>query len=235
MSPEAKRVAGLVDLTLLNLSAEPEALYELGRQGELAQVAAFCIYPKHLPLLNAPNTIRRATVLNFPAGTDSIDDTHKALHHIIHHNLAQEIDYVFPYTRYLAGETTQALADATSIIQACHTHHLTIKIILETESFPDDDTLFTLCLKLIEQGCDFLKTSTGTKPIGATPEAVKTILEAIQHSEQSTCGLKVSGGVKTLESALFYMELAEKTLGREVNANGFRLGASSLVSQLLKT
>lgn len=231
MSPQSQHIASLVDLTLLNLSAEPSVFEPLNKQAELAKVAAFCVYPEHLPLLTAPPSIIRATVLNFPLGESSLDVLIAKLEQIVMQNLAQEIDYVFPYEDYLNSKQEQALRDTQKIIQFCHQHDLKIKIILETECFPNSKAIYDLSLKLIEQGCDFLKTSTGTKPIGATLSAAEAILDAIKAT--SSCGLKVSGGIKTINDALAYIELAETKLNRKTDASWFRIGASQLIAQLL--
>ena len=59
------------------------------------------------------------------------------------------------------------------------------------------------------------------------------MLSALVDSNAS-CGIKVSGGVKTTEQALTYMHLARYMLNRELDSTCFRLGASGLLDELIK-
>ena len=72
-----------------------------------------------------------------------------------------------------------------------------------------------------------LKTSTGKITPGASLQAVFVMLSAIKDS-QSGCGIKISGGIKTLAQASVYIHLSEHMLEKNVGKNWFRIGASQI-------
>ena len=70
--------------------------------------------------------------------------------------------------------------------------------------------------------------------MGATSEAVQGMLGAINASGMQ-CGVKVSGGLRTLEQALFYLNQVKSGLHLDVvHADQFRIGASGLHAELVK-
>ena len=95
-------------------------------------------------------------------------------------------------------------------------------------------TIYQVSKDLIATGCDFLKTSTGKLPQGASLDAVFAMLSAIKDSGRQ-CGIKVSGGVKTPQQALCFAQLAEIVCGIKINRNWFRLGSSSILGELLNS
>lgn len=218
-----QHIDSLTDLTLLDETSPTEKIEQLVAQARQRHVAAVCVYPKHLPII--PLTLKRATVLNFPSGDTSHPIVLKDLEYLLAHHLAEEIDYVFPYTLFLNGDSNQAFSRYRDIARRCAEHKCLLKVILETGAFPSSTLIETASLKLIEEGCTFLKTSTGKISVGATPEAASAMLRAI-HTSKASCGLKISGGIRTDEQALFYIELAEKMLSRQVDATWFRIGRS---------
>ncbi len=68
------------------------------------------------------------------------------------------------------------------------------------------------CRLCVKSGVDFVKTSTGFGPSGATPEAVKTMLEAVDGEAQ----VKASGGIKTYADATRYLDLGCTRLGASI-------------------
>jgi deoxyribose-phosphate aldolase len=78
-----------------------------------------------------------------------------------------------------------------------------------------------------------LKTSTGKLPVSATPEAVEAVLAAIRAADRPV-GLKVSGGIRTLEAARTYLDLADRTMGEGwATPQTFRIGATQLYDALV--
>lgn len=219
-----QNIDALTDLTLLDENASTTHIEQLVAQALERGVAAICVYPKYLKYI--PQEIKRATVINFPSGEQPHDEVLQDLQNIITHHLAEEIDYVFPYTLFLNGRSEEAFSRYRDISQLCNQHQLLLKVILETGAFPSGKLIEAASLALIEQGCAFLKTSTGKIATGATLEAATAILTAIQMSK-TPCGLKISGGIRTNEQALSYIDLAKTMLHREVDATWFRIGRSA--------
>jgi deoxyribose-phosphate aldolase len=86
-------------------------------------------------------------------------------------------------------------------------------------------------------GADFVKTSTGKRG-GATIEAARVMVKAARvYAERSgsRVGLKISGGIRTADQALEYVDLVRNELGEDWLTPGlFRIGASRLLDDVLK-
>lgn len=222
-----------IDLTLLDEHATTESLAQLRKDAQQNQVAALCIYMQHIPGFIAQTDIKLATVINFPNGAEPLEASLASIEEAALLGVA-EIDYVFPYFMYLKGQTQDTLDQCHSIAQLCKKHNLVLKVILETGAFPSQQTIYTSSRELIELGCNFIKTSTGKIPVGASLSAAFAILSAIKDAN-TFCGIKISGGVKKPHQALHYAMLAELIIGKPICKSWFRIGASSLLGELLKT
>ena len=93
-------------------------------------------------------------------------------------------------------------------------------------------SIYQVSRELLAIGCDFLKTSTGKISQGASLSAVFAILSAIKDA-RTHCGVKISGGVKASQQALKYAWLAELVMEEKINKDLFRIGASSLLEELV--
>lgn len=221
-------ILSLIDATLLEEHASEDSLLFLEKIA--SKVATICVYPNHLSRFKLKLPCSKATVVNFPHGEDTIETVLSTIQYAFE-NQAEEIDYVFPYKLYLKGEEQAAFLHYQKALLFCKQYGLHFKVIMEIGSLPLE-CIYTLSLALIQQGCHFLKTSTGKAKQGATPQAVSRMLQAIKDMHMP-CGIKVSGGIKTIKDATQYMRLAEKILDRPLNPTWFRIGASQLVRTLL--
>ena len=232
----------LIDLTSLGESDTPLLIDALCQKAvtPAGQVAALCVYPQFVSqvrqFVKTP-AIKIATVVNFPAGRDAIDSVVHVIQDAIQSG-ATEIDAVFPYERYLTGDKMGAQAFIRQCRTAC-TDDVTLKVILESGAISDLDTLSEISRDVILAGADFLKTSTGKIPNGASLAAAAVMLLAIkdlQPNVKRKLGFKASGGIRRVEEALQYIELARQIMGPEwVTPLTFRLGASQLLDVLLNT
>ncbi len=220
-----------LDLTLLQNHSSKQAIQEHYTLAQQHHVAALCIYPNDLIHIPQPSSINLATVINFPQGTDNIALCLQQIEHA-QNNGALEIDYVFPYAMYLQGRQQEALSHAKNIANYCYMHQLKLKVIIETGAFSSNELLYKLALALIDLEVDFLKTSTGKIAQGASYAHAFTLLSALKES-QSICGLKISGGIKTTTQAQHYAFLAEFMMQKPITKHWFRIGASTLLHELL--
>lgn len=231
----AAQLLGVLDLTSLGDRDTPEVIEALAAQALAAPVqpAALCVHPEHVTTARravAGTPIRVATVVNFPDGSANLRRVERETGRALGAG-AQEIDLVLPYREVLAGRP----AAAEAVVLACRAvcgPDVVLKVILETGEFPGADLLRDACNVSLRGGADFLKTSTGKTPIGATLTAASVLLDALARSGRP-CGLKVSGGVRTLEQAQAYARLVETRLGSDAaTPQRFRIGASALFSEL---
>lgn len=238
----AARILPLVDLTSLrdeDTPADIEALCSKARS-PIGEVAAVCVLARLVPTARrvlADTSVKVATVANFPAGDD--DPLHAASEAAAAVAAgADEIDVVFPYRAFLAGQAGHGQRLVAACRQAVGTRVL--KVILETGSFPDVAQVSAAALEAVTGGADFLKTSTGKRESGATPVATAALLKVIAAARAvpgaRPVGLKVSGGVRTTAQAAVYLAQADAALGPAwAGRRTLRFGASALLDDLLAT
>ncbi|MBB72052.1 MAG: deoxyribose-phosphate aldolase [Legionellales bacterium] len=222
----------LVDLTNLDEAATPQMITELCAATHIDDkyVAAVCVYPEYLSLCrdslaNTPVTF--ATVVNFPAGNHPITTVIDEIASAIELG-ADEIDCVIPYQQYLQGSDARDFM--TQVRQACGKHSL--KLILETGELREPELIYRASCDAIAAGADFIKTSTGKTPTGATLAAAASMLMAI-NDNGNACGIKFSGGIRTLADANHYLALTQNILGKDkLTPATCRIGASSLLADL---
>ncbi|MCY1485413.1 Deoxyribose-phosphate aldolase [compost metagenome] len=236
----AGRVLPLLDLTSLNPGDDMPHIVDLCRRAltPFGDVAAVCVYPRFAHVARRTlnglggRTVRVASVCNFPAGdapaAEVVEEVRRTLG-----DGADEIDLVYPYHALLEGRPTGAVELIRSCKALCGPYH-SLKVIIESGELDDPELIRTACREAIEGGADFLKTSTGKQPRNATPEAAQVMLECIAEAG-GTVGFKASGGLRTLEDALVYLQLAERLLGKDwITPQHLRFGASSLLGDLLR-
>ena len=234
----AKTLISCLDLTSLNDKDTDLKIEELCRRAvtPYGKVAAVCIYPKFIPLakrLLEGKDIKIATVVNFPSGKGSIENTLTEIQNALKLG-ADEIDAVFPYRRFLLGDEEYCRNYLKSLRGNCGKKH-SLKIILETGELESTSKIARASELCLQADVDFIKTSTGKSKISATPEAANIILETINAAHKST-GFKASGGIKTLEEAKKYLVLANAVMGpKATSPKRLRIGASSLLADLINT
>ncbi|MEO6122633.1 MAG: deoxyribose-phosphate aldolase [Ilumatobacteraceae bacterium] len=233
----ARRAIALLDLTELGDQATPDDVATLCRRavGPYGTVAAVCVWPRHVTqaaTLLAGQGVRIATVVNFPAGDDSIDDVIELARGAIADG-ADEIDVVLPYRALLAGDLAHPAAMVAALRDTVVSGDRTLlKVILETGELVDPAVIRTAAELAIRNGADFIKTSTGKTPVSATVEAAEVMLHVI-HDLDPTVGLKPSGGIRTVADAARFLALADRIMGAGwARSATFRFGASGLLTAL---
>lgn len=222
----------LLDLTSLSDDDTEESVRELCARARTAEgdVAAVCVLPRHVAAAKealAGSGVRVATVVAFPDGEATPEDVAAESERAVADG-ADELDLVVPWRDYLDGRP-DAVTDA---VHACARAGRPVKAILETGEHPDSRATRAMAESALHAGAAFLKTSTGTTRRGATPQAVRILLEAVK--EEETGGVKVSGGVRTREDAEQYVTMAREVMGEDwVTPDHLRIGASSLLDALL--
>jgi deoxyribose-phosphate aldolase len=236
-----RQIISLIDLTNLSDDCNRESIDALCTQAytPAGAVAAICIWPRHVCMAkqafneqsaNVP-PMPIATVVNFPGG----DETTKAINETIEFSLADgatEIDYVLPYRELISGNLAQ-VATAVKAVRKLVPSNALLKVILETGKLESRPLIASAATIAIDEGADFIKTSTGKTNVNATPEAASVMLEALAQSG-ANAGFKAAGGIRTVEDADIYLKLAEERFGASwVNASNFRFGASGLLQDAL--
>jgi deoxyribose-phosphate aldolase len=110
-----------------------------------------------------------------------------------------------------------------------------LKVILETGELYDSVRIERASRLAIGAGADFLKTSTGKVPVGATLPAAEAMLRAMAATPgaRDRVGLKLSGGLRRVADLLPYVDLVARMLGEAaLQPKRLRIGASSLLDDI---
>lgn len=226
----ALRALRLLDLTDLSERATETGALQLCARAVAppGPVAAICLWPQFVEVARRTlreQPVRIATVINFPAGGSNSSLIESDLAEALADG-ADEIDLVLPWRAFLVGDVASARDMVVEAKARCGDR--TLKVILETGEYPDQASIRAASELAIAAGADFIKTSTGKTAVSATPEAARTMLEAIRASGRPV-GLKPSGGLRTLADAQTYLDLADAVMGPGwATPQTFRFGASGL-------
>ncbi|HMO48189.1 MAG TPA: deoxyribose-phosphate aldolase [Rubrivivax sp.] len=221
-----------LDLTSLN---EQDGAADIDRlcaraRGRCGDVAAVCVWPRLAAHARRqlPAAIGVAAVANFPAGDSGVAAVLQEVQAIAAAG-AQEVDVVLPWRALLAGDD----AAAVGLLQAVRAASagLTLKVILETGALQAPERIEHASRLALDAGADFLKTSTGKLPVGATLPAAEAMLRAMRGHAQA--GLKLSGGLRRVAELLPYLQQVVRERGAQaLQPRHFRIGASSLLDDI---
>jgi deoxyribose-phosphate aldolase len=229
----AARILPLVDLTSLGDDDTDPKIERLCDRALETGVAAVCVGPRFVRLARkrlgtAP--VRLATVANFPDGSDDIAGAVEETKNAVADD-ADEVDVVAPVAAILEGD----VGLVTELVQACRevTPEQALKVILETGRLQEPARIAAAARAAIMAGPDFLKTSTGKFPTGATLEAAAVLLAVLEEAD-GRVGIKLSGGIRTTGQAAGYLHLVDHFMGSGwTSPSTVRFGASALLDDLL--
>jgi deoxyribose-phosphate aldolase len=231
----AARLLPLLDLTSLGEDDTPARIRALcaSARSPHGWPAAVCVYPEHVTTARESldgTPVKIATVVNFPDGGDDPARVSRETRRAIAAG-ADEVDLVLPWRALCVGQVARARACVDAGREACGTG-IVLKLILETGALVDPVLVRKASELGLDAGVDFLKSSTGKAAIHATPAAAAVMLDVIAE-RGGGCGFKAAGGIRTLDDARAYLELAESRLGAGwITPNHFRIGASGLLAAI---
>lgn len=203
-------LAARIDHTLLRPEATPADIDRVCAEALRYGCAAVCVNPIYVARAAARlagTPVKVATVVGFPLGA-SLTAAKVAEAALALGQGAQEIDMVLPVGLLKAGELAAVRADLQAVIAVCHAAGALCKVILETALLTPEEKVLAARLA-VEAGADFVKTSTGFGPGGATVEDVALLRRAVGPS----IGVKAAGGIRTAEQAVAMIEAGADRLG----------------------
>ena len=238
---DARTALACLDLTSLNDDDMPATIDALcgaalgtARLGHTP--AAVCVWPRFVAQARAalPAAVRVAAVANFPAGVLDVDGALRDTVAIVDAG-GNEVDLVLPWRALMQaqshGDRRTVAALVAAVRRACPGHGL--KLIIESGELKDETLIRTACQLGLDEGVDFLKTSTGKTPTGATLDAARVMLQAIAAQPRAV-GFKASGGIRTVRDAQGYIALQRELLGDKACVPArLRFGASSLLADIV--
>ncbi|MEW6556159.1 MAG: deoxyribose-phosphate aldolase [Elusimicrobiota bacterium] len=209
-----EQLAPFIDHTLLKANATQEEIGKLCEEARKYGFASVCVNPAYVQLaskLLAGSAVKVCTVIGFPLGATT--PTVKAIEaRDAIASGADEIDMVINVGALKSGNYQLVLDDIKAAREA--TRGKILKVILETAYLTKDEKIKG-CQLAKEAGADFVKTSTGFGPSGATVEDIQLMRETVGP----LMGIKASGGIRTTEDAR-----------KMVEAGATRIGASASVA-----
>ena len=236
MKDSAIKAISLLDFTNLNDNCTDADIEALAARGQTAfgNVAALCMFPRFIKTAQKAlnnSGIKIATVTNFPDGSDDADraasETAQAFA-----DGADEVDVVIAYRALLNNEPLKAAAIVAAAAREKPRGKI-LKVILETGELKDEALIRSACRIALENGADFLKTSTGKVGVNATLTSARLLLEEIKASKRDV-GFKAAGGIKTMQDTAAYLSLADEIMGKGwATPAHFRFGASGVLETLL--
>ncbi|APD10094.1 MULTISPECIES: deoxyribose-phosphate aldolase [Thermus] len=201
-------LAAYIDHTLLKPTATPEEIQKVAEEALEYGFYGLCIPPSYVGLVrerypHAP--FRLVTVVGFPLGYQEKEV--KALEaSLAYARGADEIDMVLHLGRALAGDLAYVEEEVRAVRRAVP--RAVLKVILETGHFTPE-ALEALAEAAIRGGADFLKTSTGFGPRGASLADVELLVRVARGRAR----VKAAGGIRDRETALQLLEAGASRLG----------------------
>ncbi len=189
-------VASMIDHTLLKPDATRANIGELCREAAQFKFATVCINPTWVALsakLLEGSGVRVCSVVGFPLGATTPDvkgyETRRAIF-----DGAREIDMVINVGALKSGALRVVECDIESVTTPCRDAGALSKVIIEAALLTDEEKT-TACTLAKAAGADYVKTSTGFGPGGATAADV-ALMRRVVGAEM---GVKAAGGVRDLE------------------------------------
>jgi deoxyribose-phosphate aldolase len=191
-------LASYIDHTLLKPDATAAEIDQLCHEAEQYSFASVCINPTWVrraaeSLRGSPVAV--CSVIGFPLGATTSEvkamEARRALR-----DGAREIDMVLNIGALKSGDFDLVRKDIEKVVDAAHEVGAVCKVILETALLTDEEKVIASSLAK-EARADFVKTSTGFGPGGATVYDVALMRETVGPK----MGVKASGGVRTASEA----------------------------------
>lgn len=197
-----------IDHTLLKPDATASDIVRLCEEAATYSFKAVCVNPCYVPLaaelLQGKDPLV-CTVAGFPLGASHpVNKAREAA--LAVDQGADEVDMVMHLGAFKGGDLKTVANDIAGVRKAIPGK--TLKVILETYLL--SPAAIRLAVQLcMEEGADFVKTSTGFAAGGATLEAVGIMKEVAGHH----LGIKASGGISNTEQALAFIEAGATRIG----------------------
>lgn len=205
----------MIDHTLLKPEATRDDVRSLCAEALRYRFASVCVNSYWVPFVAAElagSGVKVCSVIGFPLGAMATEA--KAAESIIALRAgAHELDMVIQLGALLAGDLSAVEDDMEAVVKAGHGAGAVVKAIIEN-AYLNERQKAMACRLAQAAGADFVKTSTGFAPSGATAADVALMRWTVGEK----IGVKASGGIRTLEDAR-----------RMIEAGANRIGASASV------
>lgn len=208
--PDDKAVAAMIDHTLLKPEATQDQIAQLCYEARKYNFATVCINPTHVRLcaqLLKDSPVKVCTVIGFPLGATPPEvkayETQEAIN-----DGASEIDMVINVGALKSKDYDLVERDIATVVRTAHANNAIVKVIIEAALLTDREKIVASELSKVA-GADFVKTSTGFGPGGATAEDVALMRRVVGPD----IGVKAAGGVRSYSDAKAMIEAGATRIG----------------------
>ncbi len=200
--------------------------------------ASICVYPNFASLVAARRCspeLHVTTVAGCFPSSQSFPEVKARECELAVLNGADEVDIVLALNAFLDEDFTRAGEEIALMRRAVGA--ATLKVILETGLLVSVEKIAAASFLAMENGADFIKTSTGKVEVNATPIAAFVMCECIRRFYEITgkkVGFKAAGGISNDRDAAVYYAIVSSVLGKEwLDKDHFRFGVSRLGNSLM--
>jgi deoxyribose-phosphate aldolase len=218
VAPTDGTLAHTIDHTLLKPDATQDQIAQLCFEARKYGFASVCVNPAQVKLcaeLLKDSGVPVCTVVGFPLGATSTEVKVFEAQQAIREG-AIELDMVINVGALKSRDYELVERDIASLARACHAGNAILKVIIEAALLTDEEKVAACQLAKVA-GADFVKTSTGFGPGGATAEDVALMRRVVGTS----MGVKAAGGIRSHADAQ-----------KMIAAGASRIGASASVKIL---
>jgi deoxyribose-phosphate aldolase len=208
-------IAKMIDHSLLRPELDDAFIEDGCRLAARYDVASVCVRPADVRRARAileSSGVAVGTTIGFPHGNHRTEtkvfESVRALG-----DGATELDMVIQIGALKSGREADVQADIAAVVDVAHSARAIVKVIFENAYLTDDEKI-RACHLSEAAGADFIKTSTGFAPSGATHDDLKLMRANTSPRVQ----IKAAGGVRTLDALLDVMALGVTRVGATATA-----------------
>ncbi|HEU4920792.1 MAG TPA: deoxyribose-phosphate aldolase [Candidatus Limnocylindrales bacterium] len=203
-------IAKAIDHSLLRPELDDAFVAEGCRLAAEYDVASVCVRPDDVRRARSileRTDVKVGTTIGFPHGNHAtatkVFEARRALD-----DGATELDMVLKIGALKSGRDDEVGADIAAVVEVTHAAGAIVKVIFENAYLTDEEKV-RACRLSEAAGADFVKTSTGFGPSGAT----HADLRLMRANTSGHVAIKAAGGVRTLDALLAVMELGVTRIG----------------------
>jgi deoxyribose-phosphate aldolase len=208
-------IAKTIDHSLLRPELDDAFVEDGCRLAAKYDVASVCVRPADVRRARAildGTDVAVGTTIGFPHGNHTTEvkvfEARRALA-----DGATELDMVLQIGALKSGRDADVEADIRAVVEVGHAAGALVKVIFENAYLTDDEKV-RACHLTESAGADFVKTSTGFAPSGATHDD----LRLMRTNTSPHIRVKAAGGVRTLDALLAVMDLGVTRIGATATA-----------------
>jgi deoxyribose-phosphate aldolase len=206
-----RELAASIDHTLLKPDATTDQIISMCEEARDYGFASVCVNPVNVKLVANQlkgTHVKACSVVGFPLGATTPEIKAMEARRAIRDG-AREIDMVINVGALKSGDDDLVYRDIRAVTEVCMDGRSICKVILETALLNDDEKV-RACQAAKRARADFVKTSTGFGPGGATAADVALMSQAVSGTRM---GVKASGGIRDLDSAQEMIHAGATRLG----------------------